>query len=227
MPLHALSDADPLVLLPAADRAEDALGRDVWGEVVADEVSDGAGGDESGAIAAGDYSTNFSRQQSQVVMHSARLNKLAAGGAKGTTEAQRMRDADLGEAQVLDTTLENQLRKRAARALLTGLGLAPPAEPDQPSEPWVPMYMPTTPASKQPPAAAKEMAEVMTEKAELKQERRDKRRGAETGVIVMLVVSYADLASDIFVAITLIGTQQQGYAIASFAFWRAAPYVFF
>ena len=92
MPLHALSDADPLVLSPAADRAEDALGRDMCAEVVADEVSDGAGGDERGAIAAGDYSTNFSRQQSQVVMQSGRLNKLAAGGAKGTTEAQRMRE---------------------------------------------------------------------------------------------------------------------------------------
>jgi len=103
---------------------------------------------------------------------------FAAGEAKVEIlkEAQRMRDADLGEAQVLDTTLENQLRQRAARALLTGLGVAPPAEKDPQSEPWVPMYMPTAPASKQPQDAAKEMAEVMTEKAELKQESVAERR---------------------------------------------------
>jgi hypothetical protein len=54
--------------------------------------------------------------------------------------------------------------------------------------------------------------------SELEEEKENARQGAELSVVVMLVLSYADLLSDIYVAVLLLGTEQAVYGVASFGF---------
>jgi hypothetical protein len=49
--------------------------------------------------------------------------------------------------------------------------------------------------------------------SELEQEKRDAKQGVELSVLCMLLLSYADMISDIYVAMELLGTLQASYGI--------------